>query len=72
MNKPIEPIAPAGIHEKVFNLACSLPGTAYLDVPTGYGALAERLLAAGKSVTAGDINIDKYLGSQPQNLNLFI
>jgi SAM-dependent methyltransferase len=71
MNKPIAPIAPAGIHEKVFELAINARGTTYLDVPTGYGALAEKLLAAGKKVTAGDINIDKFLGTRSNSgLNL--
>lgn len=64
MNKAIAPIAPSGIHEKVLDLALSLPGAFCLDVPTGYGALAEKLLAAGKMVTAGDINIEKFLGTR--------
>ncbi len=64
MNKAIEALASSGLHDKVLELALKLPGTACLDVPTGHGALAEKLLAAGKTVTAGDINIDKFLGSR--------
>jgi SAM-dependent methyltransferase len=64
MNKAIEPLASSGLHEKVLELALKLPGTTCLDVPTGYGALAEKLLAAGKMVTAGDINIEKFLGTR--------
>jgi 2-polyprenyl-3-methyl-5-hydroxy-6-metoxy-1,4-benzoquinol methylase len=60
----IEPIAPACLHEKVFEIAIALDGALYLDVPTGYGAFAEKLLAAGKKVTAGDINIDKFTGAE--------
>ncbi|HAR41210.1 MAG: hypothetical protein A2X56_03630 [Nitrospirae bacterium GWC2_57_13] len=62
-NRIIEPIAPSGVHDKVLALALALPGTAVLDVPAGYGALTEKLLAAGKSVTAGDIDTAKFKGS---------
>ncbi len=55
----IAPIAPPHLHEKVLALALSLPGTRFLDTPTGYGALTSKLLAAGKQVVAGDIDIDK-------------
>jgi SAM-dependent methyltransferase len=64
MNRIIEPIAPPGVHEKVFALALALPGTTVLDVPAGYGALTEKLLAAGKKVTAGDIDTGKFKGSR--------
>ena len=63
MNMP-EPIAPAGVHEKVYELAMALPASNFLDLPTGYGALAERLLQAGKSVTGGDIDVDKFRGTR--------
>ena len=63
MQYNIEPIAPPGVHEKVLDLALKLPGTAFLDVPTGYGALTEKLLASGKVVTAGDIDTGKFKGS---------
>lgn len=56
----IEPIAPPALHDKVLELALKLPGTAFLDVPAGYGALTQKLLAAGKTVTAGDIDIAKF------------
>lgn len=59
-----EPIAPAGVHEKVYDLAMNLQGSNFLDLPTGYGALAERLLQAGKSVTGGDIDINKFRGTR--------
>lgn len=58
--KNIEPIAPQGLHERVLKIIASLPGTTVLDAPTGYGALAHKLLEAGKHITAGDINIDKF------------
>jgi SAM-dependent methyltransferase len=59
-----DPIAPPGVHEKVLELARALPGEACLDLPTGYGSIAERLLQAGKTVTAGDIDIEKYRGNR--------
>jgi len=55
----IAPIAPAHLHEKVLDIALQLPGKRFLDTPTGYGALASKLLAAGKDVVAGDIDITK-------------
>lgn len=57
---PIEPIAPLWLHEKVFEIATGLPGTEVLDVPAGHGALTEKLLDAGKTVTAGDIDTGKF------------
>jgi len=62
-NIPV-PIAPAGVHEKVFAIALDLPGSNVLDLPTGYGAMAERLLQAGRSVTGGDIDITKFRGTR--------
>ena len=59
-----EAIAPAGVHEKVFELAMSHPAEKVLDLPTGYGAMAERLLRAGKAVTGGDIDTSKFRGSR--------
>lgn len=55
----IAPIAPAHLHEKVLEIALRLPGKRFLDTPTGYGALAAKLIAAGKEVVAGDIDISK-------------
>jgi len=55
----IAQIAPAHLHEKVLEIALQLPGTRFLDTPTGYGALSSKLLAAGREVVAGDIDIDK-------------
>lgn len=56
----IEQIASKGLHEKVLELALNLPGKDFLDVPAGYGALTDKLLAAGKRVVAGDIDIEKF------------
>lgn len=60
MSRAIEELASAGVHDKVFEIIGSLPGTNIFDAPTGYGALADKLLLAGKTVTAGDIDIDKF------------
>jgi 2-polyprenyl-3-methyl-5-hydroxy-6-metoxy-1,4-benzoquinol methylase len=62
-NIPV-PIAPAGVHEKVYELAMDMPGSNVLDLPTGYGAMAERLLQAGRSVTGGDIDVTKFRGTR--------
>jgi SAM-dependent methyltransferase len=55
----VEVQAPPGVHEKVFELALNLPEKHILDVPTGSGTLAKKLLAIGKTVTAGDIDISQ-------------
>lgn len=71
MERTIEPIAPAGLHEKVFEILAALPGTEVLDAPAGHGALAGRLSSIGKSVTAGDIDIGKFrAGESPGSLRL--
>ncbi len=56
----IEELASAGVHDKVFEIARKLPGIAVFDAPAGHGALTEKLLSAGKIVTAGDIDIEKF------------
>lgn len=55
----LAPIAPAHLHEKVLEIALQLPGKRFLDTPAGYGALSSKLLAAGKEVVAGDLDISK-------------
>jgi ubiquinone/menaquinone biosynthesis C-methylase UbiE len=66
VERGIEAIAPRGLHEKVLELMQRLPGDRVLDAPTGYGALTAKLLAAGKRVTAGDIDTGKFrLGADP-------
>ncbi|WP_298268162.1 methyltransferase domain-containing protein [Geobacter sp.] len=60
MDQFIEELASAGVHEKVFSIVQRLPGENIFDAPTGFGALAERMLALGKKVTAGDIDTDKF------------
>lgn len=57
----IKELASEGIHSKVLEIALRLPGSTIFDAPTGHGALASRLLQAGKTVTAGDIDISKVL-----------
>ncbi|MDA8100027.1 MAG: class I SAM-dependent methyltransferase [Nitrospiraceae bacterium] len=67
----IVPIAPAALHDKVLEIALALPGTRFLDTPTGYGALTSKLLEAGKEVVAGDIDIAKCkLGGATKGLTL--
>jgi SAM-dependent methyltransferase len=67
----IEPIAPPGLHEKVLEIALSLPAKKFLDVPTGHGALAEKLLAADREVVAADIDTDKFkVAGNSSNLQL--
>jgi SAM-dependent methyltransferase len=71
MTAEIEALASPGVHEKVFEIATQLPGDKIFDAPVGYGALTEKLLAVGKIVTAGDIDIDKFkLDRNRQNLKL--
>lgn len=60
MGDIVEVKAPPGVHEKVFELALNLPGKFVLDVPTGSGMLAKKLLKTGKIVTAGDIDINQF------------
>jgi 2-polyprenyl-3-methyl-5-hydroxy-6-metoxy-1,4-benzoquinol methylase len=45
-----DPLAPTSVQDKVYEIAVALPGSSCLDVPTGYGALAERLFQAGRTV----------------------
>ncbi len=71
MKSEIEISAPPGVHNKVLEIALKLPGKTFLDVPTGYGALTERLLTAGKIVTAGDIDVQQFRGiNDHSNLTL--
>ncbi len=56
----LKALTPPGVHEKVLELASALPGDEMLDVPAGYGALTEKLLAIGKKVTAADIDVEKF------------
>lgn len=60
MSECIEELASGGVHDKVYEIAMQLPGNRIFDAPAGYGALTDRLLAAGKTVTAGDIDVDKF------------
>jgi ubiquinone/menaquinone biosynthesis C-methylase UbiE len=67
----VEVLAPPGVHEKVLEVALGLPGTVYLDVPTGSGVLANKLLKSGKKVTAGDIDINQFeIGIKNHDLTL--
>lgn len=67
----IEELASGGVHEKVFEIVQRLPGISVFDAPTGYGALTERLLASGRTVTACDIDIEKFkLSADRENLTL--
>ena len=70
MEGGIEAIAPQGLHEKVLELARRLPGENVLDAPTGFGALTAKLLAAGKKVTAGDIDTGKFSVEAAPSLKL--
>lgn len=64
MDHSIKPIATEGMHEKALELALKLPGSIFLDAPTGHGALTQKLLDAGKQVTAVDIDIDKFMADR--------
>jgi len=67
----IEALASPGVHDKVFEIARTLPGDKVFDAPAGFGALTEKLLAEGKNVTAGDIDIAKFkLDRGQKNLKL--
>jgi 2-polyprenyl-3-methyl-5-hydroxy-6-metoxy-1,4-benzoquinol methylase len=71
MSETIEELASAGVHDKVLEIALRLPGSIIFDAPTGHGALTNKLLKAGKFVTAGDIDTDKFmLDSKSNNLEL--
>lgn len=70
MHDSIEPIAAQALHEKVIELVERLPGVDFLDTPSGYGALTQRLLATGKNVTAGDIDTDKFRVAENSRLRL--
>jgi SAM-dependent methyltransferase len=64
-------LASPGVHEKVLELATRLQARTILDAPVGHGALAAQLLARGKVVTAGDIDIHKFdLNPDQPNLQL--
>lgn len=71
MSGAIEELASAGVHDKVFDLIGKLPGSVIFDAPTGYGALTDKLLQAGKRVTAADIDIEKFQADRKHpNLSL--
>jgi 2-polyprenyl-3-methyl-5-hydroxy-6-metoxy-1,4-benzoquinol methylase len=71
MSDTIEELASAGVHDKVFEIALRLPGSIIFDAPAGHGALTKKLLQAGKTVTAGDLDIKKFmLDSNSKNLDL--
>lgn len=66
-----EALASPGLHEKILELAGQLPVQVVLDAPAGKGALTSRLLAMGKTVTAGDIDVEKFaLDRDTPGLNL--
>ncbi len=50
--------AQRGVHEHVLEHFAALPPGRILDVPTGEGALSEKLVAMGYKVVAGDIAQD--------------
>jgi len=50
--------AQGGVHERVLEHFAALPKGRVLDVPTGEGALSEKLLAMGHEVVSGDIAPD--------------
>lgn len=60
MTQDPEELASAGVHDKVFDVVARLPGKILLDAPTGQGALTRRFLEAGKTVTAGDIELGRF------------
>lgn len=71
MSDTILELASEGVHDKVLEIALRLPGSMVFDAPAGHGALTKKLLQAGKSVTAGDIDTDKFmLDSKSDNLEL--
>jgi len=61
MSDTILELASEGVHDKVLEIALRLPGSMVFDAPAGHGALTSKLLQAGKSVTAGDIDTDKFM-----------
>jgi SAM-dependent methyltransferase len=60
LNGDPEELASAGVHDKVFEVVARLPGKILLDAPAGQGALTRRFLDAGKTVTAGDIDLGRF------------
>ncbi len=64
----LEALASSGVHEKELELVKGMAVQNVLDAPCGYGALTEKLLASGKYVTAGDIDLDKFMLS-PETRN---
>ncbi len=60
MSRDLEELASKGVHDKVFEVVTRLPGNRVLDVPVGPGALTRRFLEAGKTVTAGDIDLEVF------------
>lgn len=61
MSDEILELASEGVHDKVLEIAMRLPGSVVFDAPAGHGALTKDLLQAGKIVTAGDIDTDKFM-----------
>ena len=69
MSDTIVELASAGVHDKVLEIALKLPGSMIFDAPAGHGAITKKLLQAGKTVTAGDIDTNKFMLS-PDSKNL--
>lgn len=71
MNESIVAIAAPSLHDKVLEIAAKLPGIDVLDAPAGFGALTQKLLATGRRMTSGDIDITKFrLSPDTENLKL--
>lgn len=71
MGQAIEQLASPGVHEKVLEIVRRLPGKKVFDSPAGQGAMTQELLLLGKTVTAGDIDVEQFkLDRTQKNLTL--
>lgn len=62
--KAVDVFAPPLVHEKVLEIALALPGELFLDTPAGHGSLTNKLVEAGKTVVAGDMDIRQFEGQR--------
>ncbi len=58
--RPISPLARDGVHEKVIDYLKDKPRGAVLDIPTGFGALAQKLSIMGYPVSCCDIDPERF------------